>query len=190
MTRGSRTLLVGALIARLSAGVSAQIVATTQAGAVIVDPGSNRFTTYVVTIPFSTFTAAAVTQDITVATVAKKFKVLFLIADLTQAFVCAATCTTSTLSMTCGKTAGGAEYLASFDADAATATLGLTSAQGGTVFVTGAAVPVQGGDIPSWTANTTVQCRMTSGTGNVGTGTATNFNAGSLTFYLTGMALP
>lgn len=186
-----RRIVLLALVLSLIAGpVSAQIVATTQAGAVVNDPGSNRFTTYVVTFPFALFIAAAVTQDITIATVSKKFKVMFLIADVTQAFVCAATCTTSTLSMTAGKTAGGNEYLASFDIDAAAATFGLTSAQGGTVFVTGAAVPVQGGDVPSWTANTTVQARLTSGTGNIGTGTATNFNAGSVTFYLTGLALP
>jgi len=169
---------------------SAQITPTTQAGAIIVDPGSNRYTTYVVTFPFGVFTANAVTQDITIATVPKKFKVMGLIADVTTAFVCGAVCTTSTLSMTAGKTAGGNEYLASFDLDAAVATFGLTSAQGGTLFVTGAAVPVQGGDIPSWTASTTIQARFTSGTGNVGNGTVTNLNAGSVTFYLSGIALP
>lgn len=188
--RRAITVLCLAAILSLASTPRAQIVATTQAGVTIVDPGSNRFTTYVVTVPFGIFTANAVTQDVTIATVPKKFKVMFLIADVTQAFVCAGTCTTSTLSMTAGKTAGGAEYLASFDIDAAAATFGLTSAQGGTVFVTGAAVPVQGGDIPSWTANTTVQARITSGTGAVGNGTVTNFNAGSITFYLTGMALP
>lgn len=185
-----KRILLALLLCLLARSASAQITPTTQTGAVQVDLGSNRFTTYVVTFPFALFTAAAVTQDITIATVPKKFKVMFLIADVTQAFVCAATCTTATLSMTAGKTAGGAEYLATFDIDAAAATFGLTSAQGGTVFVTGAAVPVQGGDIPSWTAGTTVQARLTSGTGNIGTGTATNFNAGSVTFYLTGLALP
>lgn len=138
----------------------------------------------------SAFTAAAVTQDITIGIVPKKFKVLWVVADVTTAFTCASVCTTSTLSMTVGKTAGGNEYLASFDLDAAIATFGLTSAQGGTAFVTGAAVPVQGGDIPSWTAATTVQARFTSGTGNIGTGTATNLGVGSITFYLTGYALP
>lgn len=185
-----RVLIVAALIASLGRVSTAQITPTTAAGAVLVDPGSNRFTTYVVTVPFGSFVCAAVTCDVTIATVPKKFKVMALIADVTVAFVCAGTCTTSTLSMTAGKTAGGNEYLASFDIDAAVATFGLTSAQGGTVFVTGAAVPVQGGDIPSWTAATSVQVRLTSGTGNIGTGTATNFNAGSITFYLSGTALP
>jgi hypothetical protein len=170
--------------------VSAQITPPGGAGITVVDTGSNRLTTLVVTYNFAAFTANAVTQDITIGTVPKKFKVLWLVADVTQAFVCAAVCTTSTLSMTAGKTAGGNEYLASFDLDAAAATFGLSSAQGGTAFVTGAAVPVQGGDIPSWTAATTVQARFTSGTGNVGNGTVTNLNAGSVTFYLTGVALP
>lgn len=190
MTRRLITILCLAAVLSLASTVQAQIVATTAASATVVDPGSNRFTTYVVTFPFGAFVCAATTCDITIATVPKKFKVMFLVADVTTAFVCAGTCTTATLSMTAGKTAGGNEYLASFDIDAAVATFGLTSAQGGTVFVTGAAVPVQGGDIPSWTANTTVQARLTSGTGNIGTGTATNFNAGSITFYLTGLALP
>lgn len=185
-----RALMTMALIASLGVVGTAQITPTTAAGAVVVDPGSNRFTTYVVTFPAAAFTAAAVTQDITIATVPKKFKVMFLVADVTTAFTCASVCTGTTLSMTAGKTAGGSEYLASFDLDAAVATFGLTSAQGGTVFVTGAAVPVQGGDIPSWTATTTVQARFTSGTGNIGNGTVTNLGVGSVTFYLTGLALP
>lgn len=186
--RRLRCTLCGLLL--LAVPVSGQITPTTTPGAVIVDPGSNRLTTYVVTFPFGAFTANATTQDITIATVPKKFKVVGLVADVTVAFVCAAVCTTSTLSMTAGKTAGGSEYLASFDLDAAIATFGLTSAQGGTVFVTGAGVPVQGGDIPSWTTTTTIQARFTSGTGNIGNGTVTNLNAGSVTFYLTGLALP
>lgn len=185
-----RLVLILLLVTLIGGPVSAQITPPGGSGITIVDIGSNRLTTLVVTYNFAAFTANAVTQDITIGTVPKKFKVLWLIADVTQAFVCAATCTTATLSMTAGKTAGGAEYLASFDIDAAAATFGLTSAQGGTVLVTGAAVPVQGGDIPSWTAATTVQARLTSGTGNIGTGTATNFNAGSITFYLSGYALP
>lgn len=184
------TLALVAIVGSLGRVGSAQISPTTTAGAVVVDPGSNRFTTYVVTFPAAAFTANATTQDITIATVPKKFKVMFLVADVTTAFTCASVCTTSTLSMTAGKTAGGNEYLASFDLDAAIATFGLTSAQGGTVFVTGAAVPVQGGDIPSWTATTTVQARFTSGTGNIGNGTVTNLGVGSVTFYLTGLALP
>lgn len=185
-----RRLVLVLVLLLVAQPIGAQITPPGGAGITIVDPGSNRLTTIVVTYNFAAFTAAAVTQDITIGTVPRRFKVLWLIADVTQAFVCAATCTTATLSMTAGKTAGGNEYLASFDIDAAAATFGLTSAQGGTVFVTGAAVPVQGGDIPSWTAATTVQARLTSGTGNIGTGTATNFNAGSITFYLTGYALP
>ncbi len=184
-----RTLLTLVLLT-LATPVAAQITPTTAAGAIVIDPGSTRLTTYVVTFPASAFVCSAVTCDITIATVPKKFKVMGLVADVTVAFTCASVCTTSTLSMTAGKTAGGNEYLASFDLDAAVATFGLTSAQGGTVFVTGAGVPVQGGDIPSWTANTTIQARFTSGTGNIGNGTVTNLGVGSVTFYLTGLALP
>lgn len=158
------------------------------------DIGSVRRLTYKSTVGFALFTAAAVTNDITVATLPSKTRLVGFIADVTQAFVCAGTCTTSTLSMTCGKSAGGAEYLASFDIDSAAITAGLTQAQlaGGLLVNTTATTPIQGGDLTStmWGASTTLQCRLTSGTGNIGTGTASNFNAGSITFYVTTEQMP
>ncbi len=182
-------LTIAALLASANL-LWAQMTPGGGAGIVVNDPGSSRLQTLVITFGVNAFTAAAVTQDITIATLPKRFKLLSVVADVTTAFTCASVCTTSTLSMTVGKTAGGNEYLASFDLDAAAATFGLATATVGATLQTAANVPVQGGDIPSWTAATTLQARFTSGTGNIGTGTATNLGVGSVTFYVTGIANP
>lgn len=176
-------LLAGVIAACVASPVAAQVTPpTVVTGITVNDAGSVRRTLYKVTVNFTAFTTNAVTQDVTLATIPAKARLVAVLADLTQAFVCASVCTTSTLSVTVGKTAGGAEWLASFDADAAAARFGLVDADMGTTMTRAAAI--NGGDMLSWTAATTAQLRMTSGTGSVGTGTATNFNAGSITFYL------
>jgi hypothetical protein len=166
-------------------GGSGLVTVGSGTGILVNTNGELRRQTYKVTVGFSNFIANAVTADVTLATLPAKTVVYGLIADVTQAFVCAATCTTATLSITCGKTAGGNEYLLSADIDAAAATFGDGIAE------VGAAINATNlKDIPSMSATTTLQCRVTSGTGAVGTGTVTNFNAGSITYYLDYAVLP
>jgi hypothetical protein len=130
----------------------------------------------------------AVTCDTTIVIVPAKAKITSVIADLTTVFACTAICTSATLSFTAGKTAGGNEYLLSFDADAVAARFGLADANLGASI--SRATAIQGGDIPSWTAATTVQARFTSGTGNIGNGTVTNLSGGNVVFYVTYEIVP
>jgi len=139
-----------------------------------------------VTIDTAAFVAADVTADVTVATLPAHTILLGVYGDLTTTFACTATCTTGTLSMTLGSTAGGAQYLAAFDADAAVATFGLTDAQLGTAMTRAAAI--QGGAM-SWAGNV-VSLRLISGTGNLGDGAVTNLSQGSVTIYLVTERLP
>ena len=152
-------------------------------GVTVTNTGEVRRTVYTVTVDRTQFIAAATTADVTLATLPAKARLVGLVADLTTTFACTATCTTATLSLTVGSAAGGAQYLASVDADAAVARFGLLDADLGTALVRAAAI--QGGDLPSWTGTTPVSLRLTSGTGNLGTGAATNLSQGSITLYLT-----
>lgn len=159
-------------------------------GITVNSSGAIRNQIYKVTVASTNFIANATTADVTLVTLPAKTVIQSLFADLTATFACGATCTTSTLSMTCGKTAGGAEYLLSFDADAATGQFGLTQATTGTALKQATPPVTAIGDLPSWASTTAVQCRLTSGTGAVGTGAATNLNAGSVTFYIVTTRFP
>ncbi len=142
-----------------------------------------------ITLPASAFKCAAVTCDVTVTTLPPKTFVVHALADVTQVFACAAVCTSTTLSAVLGKTAGGTQYLASFDLDAAVAQFGDAGAELGASLIE-ATIPTGIGDLTSWTASTAIVLRMTSGTGNIGTTTASNLSTGSVTIYLTMTVLP
>lgn len=142
-----------------------------------------------VTIPSSAIVCAAVTCDVTVTTLGPKVFLVDTIADLTTTFACTAVCTTSTLSAVLGKTAGGNQYLVSFDADAATSQFGDAAAELG-ASLTGATVATEMGDLGSWTTTTTVTMRFTSGTGNFGNASVTNLSQGSVTIYFITITLP
>lgn len=130
------------------------------------------------TVAKEAFTAAAVTQDLTLWTLAAKQKIVAFYADLTAVFALGA----SALSLTVGTSAGGNQIIASFDMDAATVTKGLADADMGTSMTRAAAI--QGGYLPSWTGATTVSCRLTSDTDNLGNATITSLTTGAITFYM------
>lgn len=176
----------GGQAVRLSA---AAITVGSGTGITVDDAGQLRQQVYRVTVGTTALVCNATTCDVTVATLPAKTFVVHAMVDQTVAFTCSAVCTTSTLSATLGKTAGGTEYLVSWDADAAVARFGTTAAQLG-ASLTGATVPTELGDLASWTATTAVVMRFTSGTGNIGNGAVTNLGAGSLTFYLTTVVMP
>jgi len=159
------------------------ITAGSGTGITVNDVGSLERTIYKITIGKTAFVTAGVTSDVTVATLPAKMRLVGVIGDLTQVFACTATCTSSTLSFVFGKSAGGNEYLVSFDADASTAVFGDADGELGTSI--NAAGAIQGGDLASWASTTALKLRLTSGTGNIGTGTVTNLSQGSLTLYLT-----
>jgi hypothetical protein len=167
--------------AQLTAAV---ITAGSGTGVTVNNAGSVQQHLYKVTIDRTAFVCAATTCDVTIATLPAKTFVVHALADLTTTFACTATCTTGTLSFVLGKTAGGAEYLVSFDADAAAVVRGDAAAELG-ASLTEATIPTAIGDLASWTATTAVVLRLTSGTGNIGNGAATNLSQGSVTLYLT-----
>lgn len=162
---------------------------STSTGVSVVNTGEIREVIYKVTVDKTAFTCAAVTCDVTIGTLPAKTFVVHALADVTQVFACTATCTSTTLSAVLGKTAGGSQYLASFDADAATAQFGDSAIELGNSLNPTTFTSLDG-DLGSWTTTTAVVLRMTSGTGNIGSGSATNFSTGSITFYLTTVKMP
>ena len=116
-----------------------------------------------------------------------------MFADLTTTYACTAVCTTATLSGTLGTSAGGTQLLASMDLDAATAQFGDADAELG-ASLNAAARSANGalfnGVLMSWGSTTTVTYRITSGTGNLGDGAATNLSQGAMVFYLVTEVFP
>ena len=142
---------------------------------------------YKVTVLSTNCVAAATTCDLTIGTLPAKTFIKRVLADLTVQYACTAVCTSSTLSGTLGRSAGAAEFLASMDLDAAVRLFGDADAELGTE-LNAAALTANGALIPgvlgSWTATTTLVYRITSGTGNLGDGAASNLSGGSITFYV------
>lgn len=166
-----------------------KLTAGSGTGVTVNDAGSVRSLVYKVTVAYTNLTSAATTHDLTIATLPAKSQVHTLLADVTTPFVCAAVCTTATLSATTGISAGGVEYLESFDIDAAAALFGDADAEVGNKL--DALAHTNGGYIPNWSATSPVVVRFTSGTGNWGDGaSATNLNAGSVTFYVRATVYP
>lgn len=157
-------------------------------GITVNNPALLQRQVYKVTIDRTAFVSAATTSDITLATIPAGTTIVGVYANLTTTFACTATCTSSTLSMQLGTSAGGTQILASFDADAATATFGDTDAELGTVMARAAAV--QGGAFVSFAGANAITLRLTSGTGNIGNGAATNLSQGTVTFYLVTERMP
>ena len=127
------------------------------------------------------FAAAALTADCTIATLPAGMKLVAVYADVTVGLTCSATCS-GTKVIRAGITAGGTEILATSLNVAITATYGLADADLGSGMTRAAAI--QGGYTPSWSGTTPIIVRFTSGTGNWGSGAATNVNAGSVKFTL------
>lgn len=165
------------------------ITAGSGTGVTVNDSGSLRDVVYKVTVTSAQFISNAVTHDLVIATLPAKTFLKHVLAEVTTAFACTAVCTSSTLSMTVGSTVGGNEYLISLDADAAAAQFGDAAAELG-ASLTEATVPTAIGSLGSWAGTQAINLRMTSGTGNLGNGTATNLSQGSVTFYVTTVKMP
>lgn len=120
---------------------------------------------------------AAATSDETIWTVAAKTRVLRVIADVTATF---ANGGITDMDVTCGTTAGGNQYLISFDVDTATGTYGDAAAEIGAGLLSATVA-----DIPSWSGTTAVQCRFTCAGANCDQATT-----GSVTFYIEHLVYP
>ena len=163
---------------------------TAGADGVVNNAGEVRRVVYKITVTStcSGFNSASLNADCTIATFPAKTEITRIIVDNTVGFTCSATCT-GTKTVQVGKTAGGTEYALAKDATVI-ATYGLVNGDLGAALATTATTPVGGGDIPSWTTTTAIKARYVSGTGNWGTGAATNVNAGSTTIYIETLLFP
>lgn len=169
--------------------ISPAITAGTGSGVTLDVAGEVRQEVYKFTVARTNVVTAGVTHDLVIATLPAKTFIQHILADVTQAFACTGTCTSSTLSATVGSSAGGNQYLVSFDIDAATAQFGDAAAELGAT-LTEATIPTAIGALGSWASTQAINLRITSGTGNLGTGSATNLSAGSITFYVTTIKYP
>lgn len=165
---------------------AASATAGSATGLTVATNGYLQTGVYKVTVATTAFVCAATTCDLTIGTLPANTWLTNATAQITATFACTATCTSSTLSFVLGKGSGGAEYLASFDADAATGYFGDADAEMGTLMTRAAAI--QGGTFTSGTQ--AVVLRLTSGTGNIGTGAATNLSQGAITIWLKTTVLP
>ncbi len=164
-----------------------KVTAGTGTGVTIADAGSLRTQVYKVTVAYNQFDAAAVTHDLVIGTMPAKSIVHSVVANVSTPFVCAAVCTTATLSATLGVAAGGADFLESFDVDNAAAWFGDADAEVGDKLDIAANT---NGGFPMMTGGA-LTLRATSGTGNWGDGAGTtNLNAGVVTFYVLYSILP
>ena len=158
-------------------------------GVTVNDSGSVRTVVYKVTVTFSNVTTNGTTHDLTIATLPAKTFLTHALAELVTPYVCEDTCTTATLSGLLGSSAGGNQYLLSFDVDAAAAQFGDAAAELG-ASLNPATVPTMIGALGSWASTSAITYRITSAVGDLATAGATNLNAGSITFYLTTVKLP
>ena len=145
------------------------------------------------TVSSTAFTCAALTCDVNIFTLPVHAIVVHAMADLTTTFACASVCTSATLTETLGRSAGGTQYLLSFNANTATGQFGLTQATLGTdLAAISATVPNAGvaGSAPGWASTQTVSIRLTSATGNVGTGAATNLSQGTVVIIMDMLLYP
>lgn len=136
-----------------------------------------RTVSWKITIPYTVWTANALTQDLVVGVIPAKTQIVGIVADTTAAYTGS---TTATLVV--GVSAGGGELLAVHDVKTAAVTKGLLDADMGTGLTRAAAI--QGGYRPSWTAASNLNVRMTTTVANIGNGTVTNFTGGSTTLYV------
>jgi hypothetical protein len=183
-TIGTTTPAIGAFTS-VSAS-SPRPTAGSGTGITAGDAGSLRTQVYKITLAKENFLTNGVTHDVTIATFPAKTIFHRVLANVTEAFICADNCTTSTLSATLGLTAGGVEFLESFDLDAAIAVFGDADAEIGSAMDAASNTP---GGYVNW-AGTTMVMRATSGTGAWGNAVNTHLSAGSVTFYVLYSILP
>ena len=135
---------------------------------------------YKITVTNAALSAAAHTADVTIGTLPAKTRLVGIIADVTQTFSGGGE---TVATMTCGKSAGGNQYLVSFDVFTGVITRGLADGDLGTSINRASAV--QGGDLPSFSGTTAIQCRLSTTTNNT-----SSLVQGSVTFYLQTELMP
>jgi hypothetical protein len=145
-------------------------------GYTVIASGAIRPFVHKITVTYAAMTAAG-TTDVTVWTLPSKTRMSRMIDDVTTTFTGGAL---SAVSVTCGTTAGGNEYLLAHSAYTAAATFGDVAAEIGAGLLSATVA-----DIPSFSATTAIICRFTCTGANCSAATA-----GSATYYLEGVTYP
>jgi len=154
------------------------------AGFTYSDAAGPRRAVFKLTIDKDAWIAAAPVQAHAVYSIPAKARVVGVVLDTTAALAGLG----GTITARVGKTRGGQEYLVEHDVKSSPVTKGLLDADLGTAL--DRAHAVQGGDLPSWSAVTSLFVTLGSGRGNLGTGSVTNLTSGRMVLYVTVEMLP
>lgn len=153
---------------------------STQLGVTVNRNGHLRHGTFKATIDYTAWTAAAATQDITLAVLPAGCRVLSVIMEqVTESG-------SGHMHLSVGITLKPEEFLLNQDTRTTGATWGLADLDLGINF--NRANRIQNGLLESWTGNTNLIIQATNGGfagGNLGNGSVTNFLQGSTTVYVT-----
>ncbi len=152
-------------------------------GVTVNNSGLIRTAVYKVTLAKEAWTAAALTQDITIATLPAKTFLQYAIVDVTAAHALGA----ATLTMRLGSATNGNQFLLDFDSKTP-GQYGDAQGELGASLAT-ATAPTPLGFV-NWGATNIVNLRLTSSVGNLGTGAATSLTAGAITLYLVTTRMP
>lgn len=159
--------------------LSPNMYSLASAGYSYLGPQPNRAVTKV-TVNYTVWTDASTLAQKIIFQIRAKQKLVGIICDTTQAYAGLA----GTISLRVGTTAGGTysqDLILNHDVKTAPVTKGLADADLGSLI--NSANAVQGGTM-TWSGPTDMTISLVSGTGNIGTGTATNLSAGSTTIYI------
>jgi hypothetical protein len=157
-------------------GFNSSVTQVTQAsatGTAIYYNGDHRAGCYKMVLYYTAFTAAALTQDVTIATLPAKTRVTSIIVDTPYNYWGTGA---GVYTLRVGHTTGGQEYILDHDVRSGAVTKGLVDGDLGTSI--NRANAVQGGHIPSWTTTTAITARLTSDV-NV-----SNITAGQTDIYI------
>jgi len=153
-------------------------------GVTISAEGAMNRVTYKATVAKEAWTNNATSQIIYPFTLPAKTRIVSCYADTTEAYSGLA----GTIQLSIGTTGNDNEVILLHDVKTAAVTKGLLDADLGTEM--SRAGQIQGGYIRSWTGAVQPRVRLVSGTGNIGTGSATNLTNGSTTIYMTVEVMP
>jgi hypothetical protein len=137
-----------------------------------------------ITIDKTAWTAAALTQDLTLCTAPAKTRIVAAYCDTTIKYAGLA----GTIAITVGSAAGNTDIILSHDVKTAAVTKGLADADMGASMTR--AAKIQDAFVINFAGNTQPSIRLTSSVGNIGTGTVTNLTTGSTTIYLITETMP
>jgi hypothetical protein len=154
------------------------------AGVTLNNNGFMGRQTWKVTIDKAAWTAAALAQEIVIASIPAKCRIVGAYCDTTIKYAGLA----GTIQLMISATGAAGEIIAAHDVKTAIVTKGLADADMGTGLTR--AARIQDALLPSWTALTQPQVRLVSSVGNIGTGAVTNLTTGSTTIYLITETLP